>query len=86
MKIQDALAAEQAKKLAELTYEEASSDAEAVSNEETITDGSPVHDFINPILTPPRDITIEATASYTEICPYQPIFCVDAKFRNYTRR
>jgi sugar lactone lactonase YvrE len=68
MKIQDALAAEQAKKLEELTYEEESSDAEVVSNEEEIIlDVPPVRDLTNPILTPPRDVTIEATGSFTTV-------------------
>jgi len=68
MKIEEALAAEQAKKLAELTYEEESKDEEVVSNEEeTVTDEPLVRDLTNPILTPPRDITIEATGSYTSV-------------------
>ena len=66
MEIQEVLAAEQAKKLAELTYEEESKDVEVESNEEeTVTDEPPVRDLTNPILAPPRDITIEATGSYT---------------------
>ncbi len=68
MKIQDALAAEQAKKLEELTYEEESSDTEVVSNdEEIILDVPPVRDLTNPILTPPRDVTIEASGSFTAV-------------------
>jgi len=68
MKIEEALTAEQAKKLEELTYEEESKDVEVESNEEeTITDVPLVRDLTNPILTPPRDITIEATGSYTVV-------------------
>jgi len=68
MEIEEALAAEQAKKLAELTYEEESKDVEVKSNEEeTVTDEPPVRDLTNPILVPPRDITIEATGSYTAV-------------------
>ena len=68
MKIEEAIAAEQAKKLAELTYEEESKDEEVVSNEEeTVTDEPLVRDLTNPILAPPRDITIEATGSYTSV-------------------
>jgi len=68
MKIEEALAAEQAKKLEELTYEEESKDVEVESNEEeTVTDEPLVRDLTNPILTPPRDITIEATGSYTAV-------------------
>ena len=68
MKIEEALAAEQAKKLEELTYEEESKDVEVESNEEeTVTDEPLVRDLTNPILVPPRDITIEATGSYTAV-------------------
>jgi len=68
MKIEEVLAAEQAKKLEELTYEEESKDTDVVSNEEeTITDVPPVRDLTNPILEPPRDITIEATGSFTAV-------------------
>jgi len=68
MKIEEVLAAEQAKKLEELTYEEESKDVEVESNEEeTVTDEPLVRDLTNPILTPPRDITIEATGSYTDV-------------------
>ena len=68
MKIEEALAAEQAKKLEELTYEEESKDVEVESNEEeTVTDEPLVRDLTNPILAPPRDITIEATGSYTAV-------------------
>jgi len=68
MKIEEALAAEQAKKLEELTYEEESKDVEVESNEEeTVTDELLVRDLTNPILVPPRDITIEATGSYTAV-------------------
>jgi len=68
MKIEEVLAAEQAKKLEELTYEEESKDVEVQSNEqETVTDEPPVRDLTNPILAPPRDITIEATGSYTAV-------------------
>jgi len=68
MKIEEALAAEQAKKLEELTYEEVSKDVEVESNEEeTVTDEPLVRDLTNPILVPPRDITIEATGSYTVV-------------------
>ena len=68
MKIEEALSAEQAKKLEELTYEEESKDVEVQSNEqETVTDEPPVRDLTNPILAPPRDITIEATGSYTAV-------------------
>jgi len=68
MKIEEALSAEQAKKLEELTYEEESKDVEVESNEEeTVTDEPLVRDLTNPILTPPRDITIEATGSYTVV-------------------
>ena len=68
MKIEEALSAEQAKKLEELTYEEESKDVEVESNEEeTVTDEPLVRDLTNPILAPPRDITIEATGSYTAV-------------------
>jgi len=68
MKIEEALSAEQAKKLEELTYEEESKDVEVQSNEqETVTDEPLVRDLTNPILAPPRDITIEATGSYTAV-------------------
>ena len=68
MKIEEALSAEQAKKLEELTYEEESKDVEVESNEEeTVTDEPLVRDLTNPILAPPRDITIEATGSYTTV-------------------
>jgi Ca2+-binding RTX toxin-like protein len=68
MKIEEVLAAELAKKLEELTYEEESKDTDVVSNEEeTITDVPPVRDLTNPILEPPRDITIEATGSFTAV-------------------
>jgi len=68
MKIEEALTAEQAKKLEELTYEEESKDVEVESNEEeTVTDEPLVRDLTNPILAPPRDITIEATGSYTVV-------------------
>ena len=68
MEIEEALAAEQAKKLAELTYEEESKDVEVESNEEeTVTDEPLVRDLTNPILAPPRDMTIEATGSYTVV-------------------
>jgi len=68
MKIEEALTAEQAKKLEELTYEEESKDVEVQSNEqETVTDEPPVRDLTNPILAPPRDITIEATGGYTDV-------------------
>ena len=68
MKIEEALTAEQAKKLEELTYEEESKDVEVESNEEeTVTDEPLVRDLTNPILAPPRDITIEATGSYTAV-------------------
>ena len=66
MKIQDALAAEQSKKLEELTYEEESKDVES-NEQETVTDEPPVRDLTNPILAPPMDITIEATGSYTTV-------------------
>ena len=68
MKIEEVLAAEQAKKLEELTYEEESKDVEVESNEEeTVTDEPLVRDLTNPILAPPRDITIEATGSFTAV-------------------
>jgi len=68
MKIEEVLAAEQAKKLEELTYEEESKDVEVESNEEeTVTDEPLVRDLTNPILAPPRDMTIEATGSYTVV-------------------
>ena len=68
MKIEETLAAELAKKLEELTYEEESKDTDVVSNEEEIiTDVPPVRDLTNPILEPPRDITIEATGSFTAV-------------------
>ncbi|HIF52745.1 MAG TPA: HYR domain-containing protein, partial [Candidatus Nitrosopelagicus sp.] len=68
MKIEEVLAAELAKKLEELTYEEESKDTDVVSNEEEIiTDVPPVRDLTNPILEPPRDITIEATGSFTAV-------------------
>jgi len=68
MKIEEALSAEQAKKLEELTYEEESKDVEVESNEEeTVTDEPLVRDLTNPILAPPRDMTIEATGSYTVV-------------------
>ena len=66
MKIEEVLAAEQAKKLEELTYEEESKDVES-NEQETVTDEPPVRDLTNPILAPPRDITIEATGSYTAV-------------------
>ena len=68
MKIEEALTAEQAKKLEELTYEEESKDVEVMPNEqETVTDEPPVRDVINPILVPPGEITIEATGSFTAV-------------------
>jgi len=68
MKIEEALTAEQAKKLEELTYEQESKDVEVESNEEeTVTDEPLVRDLTNPILAPPRDMTIEATGSYTVV-------------------
>ena len=68
MEIEEVLAAEQAKKLEELTYEEESKDVEVQSNEqETVTDEPLVRDLTNPILAPPTDITIEATGSYTVV-------------------
>jgi len=68
MKIEEALTAEQAKKLEELTYEEESNDVNVESHEqETVIEEPPVRDLTNPILTPPRDITIEATGSYTAV-------------------
>ena len=68
MKIEEALAAEQAKKLEELTYEEESKDVNVESHEqETVTDEPPARDLTNPILTPPRDITIEATGGFTTV-------------------
>ena len=68
MKIEEALVAEQAKKLEELTYEEESKNADVESNEqESVTDEPPVRDLTNPILAPPEDITIEATGNYTTV-------------------
>jgi len=68
MKIEEVLAAEQAKKLEELTYEEESKDVNVESHEqETVTEEPLVRDLTNPILAPPRDITIEATGSYTDV-------------------
>ena len=37
------------------------------NEEETVTDEPLVRDLTNPILAPPRDITIEATGSYTDV-------------------
>ena len=68
MKIEEALAAEQAKKLEELTYEEESKNVDVESNEqESVMDEPPVRDLTNPILAPPGDITIEATGNYTTV-------------------
>ena len=68
MKIEETIAAEQAKKLEELTYEEESKDVNVESHEqETVTEEPLVRDLTNPILAPPRDITIEATGSYTDV-------------------
>nr|AIF17928.1 Outer membrane phospholipase A [uncultured marine thaumarchaeote KM3_79_H02] len=68
MKIEEVLAAEQAKKLEELTYEEESNDVNVESHEqETVTEEPPVRDLTNPILAPPRDMTIEATGGFTTV-------------------
>nr|MCS5634341.1 HYR domain-containing protein [Candidatus Neomarinimicrobiota bacterium] len=68
MKIEEALAAEHAKKLEELSYSEESKDTEIKSNEqEIIPEVLPVRDITNPILMTPRDITIEATGSFTVV-------------------
>ena len=66
LKIQEALAAEQAKKLEELAYSEESSEQEAESSEEISVHEEPVVlDTIKPTLILPGNIVIEATGALT---------------------
>jgi len=68
LKIQEALAAEQAKKLEELAYSEESSEQEAESSEEISVHEEPVVlDTIKPTLILPGNIVIEATGALTTV-------------------
>ncbi len=67
LKIQEALAAEQAKKLEELAYSEKSSEPEAESSEVLASEESTVIDTVKPVLIPPADIVIEAIGGLTTV-------------------
>jgi len=68
MKIEDALAAEQLRKLQELAYAEESDESETEPVEETSTSEEPVvPDTTKPIISPPMDLVLEATGSLTPV-------------------
>ena len=68
LKIQEALAAEQAKKLEELAYLEASSEqAEKPSEEISVPEEPAVLDTVKPTLILPDDLMIEASGALTSV-------------------
>jgi len=67
--IEEALAAEQFRKLQELAYAEvtAAAEAEAVAEATAAAEAAAIPDTTKPIISPPADLVIEATGSLTSV-------------------